>query len=108
MAEPNDANTNQTGDDTPNSFASAVQVLNEDRAADLSSENQSDIDDDISPLGRSRRHLSFGGSPTEIVVDGIVDEYTPAYLRRAANLREDVRLTRSFWVNLKIVSKNKA
>ena len=45
MAEPSN--------DTPNLFASAVQVLNEDTASALSCENWSEIDNDISPLGTS-------------------------------------------------------
>ena len=51
MADTNDGTGAQNGDDTPNSFASAVAELNEVTDPALSGVNRANNDEDNTPLG---------------------------------------------------------
>ena len=51
MADTNDGTRAQNGDDTPNSFASAVAELNEVTDPALSGVNRANNDEDNTPLG---------------------------------------------------------
>ena len=69
------------GDDTPNSFASAVAELDEETAGTLSGANQATVDDEISPLSGCR--LVFGDTPVHNVDNEFDDEETPFYIKES-------------------------